>query len=237
MEFRVLKPGESGTSRAGLVGLLIPEDAGKSTSDSHVLVMVRQPNLGVHAFHLSGGQVERVYSPQEYLKLPVMAQPQPLSVAARRWRIAGYAVLVALLAVLTGFGIAGVTGLVSMRVVLTGSMVPTINPGDLIVTVNDNLLAPREGDVVVYTGRTFEGKAIAPFAHRIIGGNATEGWIVKGDANPLADVQRPTETDIESVVVATVPVVGRFINVQFLILLAALGFGVWLIVDGLRRRT
>ena len=237
MGFQVLKPGESGTSRAGLVGLLTPDSEQPQDSDAHVLVMVRQPRLGVDAFHVHAGKVTRVYNPHEYLELPEPPVPHMVPASVRRWRITGYVALVALLAILTVFGVAGVTGMVSLRVVLTGSMMPTINPGDLIVTVNDSLLAPREGDVVVYTGRTFEGKAIAPFAHRIIGGDAEQGWIVKGDANPTADVQRPTETDIESVVVATIPAIGRFINVQFLILLAALGFGVWLIVDGLRRRT
>ncbi len=237
MEYRVLKPRESGTSSAGLVGLLTPDPDAAAKADGHVLIMVRQPRLGVDAFHIHGGRVERVFSPEEFVSLPQMQRAPVTSPAARRWRFVGYGLLIALLALLSAFGIAGVTGVVSLRVVLTGSMVPTINPGDLIITVNDNLVEPHKGDVVVYTGRTFEGKAVAPFAHRIIGGDAETGWIVQGDANPLPDVQHPLAADIESVVVGVIPVIGRFINVQFLILVVALGFGVWLIVDGLRRRT
>jgi signal peptidase len=237
MEYRVIKPHESGTSRAGLVGLVSPDAGSEAESDSHLLIMVRQPHLGVDAFHVHHGRIERVIAPEEYVSLPQMQRPEPVAPSVRRWRIAGYAALIVLLAILTTFGIAGVTGVVSLRVVLTGSMVPTINPGDLIITVNDNLITPHKGDVVVYTGRTFEGKAVAPFAHRIIGGDAETGWIVQGDANPLPDVQHPKAEDIESVVVGTIPLIGRFINVQFLILVVALGFGVWLIVDGLRRRT
>lgn len=237
MEFRVLKPLEPGTSRAGLVGLLTPDPDAAAKADSHVLIMVRQPHLGVDAFHVHRGNVERVFAPEEFVSVPQMQRPQPVSPASRRWRFAGYSLLIALLAILTVFGIAGVTGVVSLRVVLTGSMAPTINPGDLIITVNDNLIDPHQGDVVVYTGRTFEGKAVAPFAHRIIGGDAETGWLLQGDANPVPDVQRPQAADIESVVVGVIPLIGRFINVQFLILVVALGFGVWLIVDGLRRRT
>lgn len=237
MEYRVLKPRESGTSSAGLVGLLTPDPDAAAKADGHVLIMVRQPRLGVDAFHVHAGRVERVFAPEEFVSLPQMQRPSVASPAARRWRFAGYALLIAFLALLSVFGIAGVTGVVSLRVVLTGSMMPTINPGDLIITVNDNLVEPHRGDVVVYTGRTFEGKAVAPFAHRIIGGDAETGWIVQGDANPLPDVQHPLAADIESVVVGVIPVIGRFINVQFLILVVALGFGVWLIVDGLRRRT
>jgi hypothetical protein len=131
MEYRVIKPIESGTSRAGLVGLVSPNKESAAESDSHLLIMVRQPHLGVDAFHVHHGRIERVIAPEEYVSLPQMQRPEPVAPSVRRWRLAGYAALIVLLAILTTFGIAGVTGVVSLRVVLTGSMVPTINPGDL----------------------------------------------------------------------------------------------------------
>jgi hypothetical protein len=88
--------------------------------------------------------------------------------------------------------LAGVTKTFSARVVLTGSMVPAINPGDVILVVNDKIKSPTLGDVVVYTGSRFDGTKVADFSHRIIGGSESKGWIVQGDANPSPDTQRPT---------------------------------------------
>jgi len=50
---------------------------------------------------------------------------------------------------------------------------------------------PHKGDVVAYQGRRFDGSKVGVFSHRIIGGNQASGFIVKGDANPSPDVQRP----------------------------------------------
>lgn len=126
------------------------------------------------------------------------------------------------------------THLVDARVVLTGSMVPAINPGDVVVAVSPQRKAPKIGDVVVYTGRRFDGTKVADFSHRIIAGDAKSGFTVKGDHNPTPDVQKPTIKDISGVVLFTIPFVGRILNPQALLLLFILGFGIWLIVDAFR---
>jgi signal peptidase I len=133
--------------------------------------------------------------------------------------------------------LAGVTETVSARVVLTGSMVPAINPGDVIVVVNDTYKEPKLNDVVVYMGSRFDGTKVASFAHRIIDGNATNGWVVKGDANPAPDTQLPTAKDIEGVVVGKIPSIGRFLTPQFLVLLGIVLFGGWLVLDGTRKKS
>jgi signal peptidase I len=126
------------------------------------------------------------------------------------------------------------TSVLSFNIILTGSMEPTIKPGDMIVTVNDRYLTPKLNDVVVYQGKRFDGTEVAPFAHRIIGGNQSVGWIMKGDANPSPDVQKPTPADILGVVVATIPNVGYFLNWKLLILLAVVFVSIFLTKEILR---
>ena len=123
---------------------------------------------------------------------------------------------------------------IDTRVVLTGSMVPTINPGDVIFTAPVSRISPKINDVVVYSGKRFDGSPVAPFAHRIIGGTPSAGFEMKGDANPEADVQRPKLSEIEGVVFFKVPFVGKLLQPQTMMLLLLSGFGVWLIIGAFR---
>jgi hypothetical protein len=116
-------------------------------------------------------------------------------------------------------------------------MVPAINPGDVIMVVNDKIKSPMLGDVVVYTGSRFDGTKVADFSHRIIGGSESKGWIVQGDANPSPDTQRPTSKEIQGVVVGRIPSIGRFLTPQFLVLLGIVMFGGWLVLDGVRKES
>ncbi|MEN9751896.1 MAG: hypothetical protein RLZZ600_943 [Actinomycetota bacterium] len=233
MFLRILRPHESGSYRAGLVGVLFPSRESSQSSDSRVLVTIREPKKSNVSFLLAEDQVYEVNKPQDFVE---SVESDPFTPAKAKSVWIGYTIGSVVVGLLVILGIAGFAGLFSIRVVLTGSMVPAINPGDAIVTVSDSLRAPVEGDVVVYTGRRLDGTPVASFAHRIIGGAAETGWIVKGDANPQPDTQHPKAADIESVVITTIPVIGRFFNVQMLIMLVALVFGIWLIVDGVRDR-
>jgi len=123
---------------------------------------------------------------------------------------------------------------IDTRVVLTGSMVPTINPGDVIFTAPVSRISPKINDVVVYSGKRFDGTPVAPFAHRIIGGSPLAGFEMKGDANTEADVQRPKLSEIEGVVFLKVPFVGKLLQPQTMMLLLLSGFGVWLIIGAFR---
>lgn len=145
-------------------------------------------------------------------------------------KVAGWA-MVSILLLFTG---ANVTGFVDSRIVLTGSMTPAINPGDLVLSTSPTRLAPEKGDVVIYTGKKFDGSTVAPFAHRIIGGDAVNGFEVKGDNNPDPDVQKPVLSEIEGVIFLTIPLVGKLLSPQVFILLLLCGFGIWLIVDAFR---
>ena len=126
------------------------------------------------------------------------------------------------------------TQIVQAKVVLTESMQPVINPGDLLVSVPPRFNSPQIGEVVIYTGKKFDGTVVASFAHRVIGGDASSGYIVKGDANDLADVQRPIISEIEGVVLFNIPKVGLLLNPQTMSLLLVFLIGIWFVAKGVR---
>lgn len=74
-----------------------------------------------------------------------------------------------------------------MAAVPTGSMVPVLNPGDLIVVLPTWAVhSPGLDDIVIF--RTKEDQDW--IVHRIVDGNTTEGFVTKGDANQTPDPDR-----------------------------------------------
>ena len=144
--------------------------------------------------------------------------------------ISGYLVAI-LLIVFAGFSF---TGNVKARIVLTGSMSPAINVGDVIVTVPITQKAPQIDDVIAYQAKRFNGENVAVFSHRIIGGDIENGFIVKGDANKSPDPQKPKAADILGVVLFTIPFVGNLLTPKALFLLLPCAFGLWLIMDAMK---
>jgi signal peptidase I len=116
-------------------------------------------------------------------------------------------------------------------------MAPTINPGDIILTVSPEKKTPVVGDVVAYTAKRFNGDPVGVFSHRIIGGDLVSGFIVKGDANPSPDVQRPKVEDIGGVVFFVIPFIGRLLTRQALFILVPCIFGFWLVIDALKNES
>lgn len=229
------------TNRDGLVGISFTPYGEQLDPEMRVLVTLRLEGekdfsilMDVDTETNKPRLIERDINAEEYLSGATFIGGK-LEIEKRNWT---QQIIATVFLVLMGtIMIAGITKTVSARVVLTGSMVPAINPGDVILVVNDNFRAPKLDDVVVYMGTRFDGTNVASFAHRIIGGNALEGWQVKGDANPSPDTQRPTSEEIEGVVVGTIPGVGRFLTPQFLILLGIVIFGGWLVLDGVRKES
>jgi signal peptidase len=69
----------------------------------------------------------------------------------------------------------------------TGSMAPTMEPGDGFVALPPALTGGvSEGDVVVFDAQTIEGGELT--THRVVG-RTSEGYITRGDANPFTDQQ------------------------------------------------
>ncbi len=151
-------------------------------------------------------------------------------VVNRSFRIATWS----LLSILSISTILLVTNVAQARVVLTDSMSPAIEPGDVVISVGANLKSPKVGDVVTYIGKKFDGTPVAPFTHRVIGGDLTSGLVVKGDNNENADVQRPALNDLQGVVLFTIPIVGLLLTPQNLTLILFAFFGLWLIFDSFR---
>ncbi len=94
-------------------------------------------------------------------------------------------------------------GCTTLTVVSGHSMEPTYFTGDLVVA---RCGTPRVGDVVVYHP---PGMGKARVIHRLIGGDGTSGWTVKGDNNTFVDPFSPTDSNVVGIAVLHIPEVGR----------------------------
>ena len=67
----------------------------------------------------------------------------------------------------------------------TGSMAPTLDPGDGFIAVPAALAGPvDDGDVVTFRAEELQGGGLT--THRIVG-QTDRGYVTKGDANPFTD--------------------------------------------------
>lgn len=67
----------------------------------------------------------------------------------------------------------------------TGSMAPTMEPGDGFIAVPTAVAGEiQEGDVIVFEATTLNGGGLT--THRVVG-ETEQGYITKGDANPTTD--------------------------------------------------
>jgi signal peptidase len=110
-------------------------------------------------------------------------------------------------------------------------MAPTISAGDIVFLNPSNANIPQKDDIVTYTGRRFDGTAVGSFTHRIVGGDAENGFLLKGDGNVNPDVQRVKPTDIVGKVVFVLPYIGQFLTPTKLFTLIPFIFILWLMVD------
>jgi signal peptidase I len=149
---------------------------------------------------------------------------------ARSIKLVGYVFVTVMLT----FSVLSFAGITKARIVLTESMQPTINPGDIVLSLNPERLPPKVGDIVTYTGRRYDGTAVASFTHRVMSGDAQNGFVMKGDNNPAPDTQQPTLADISGVVFYTIPIIGKLLTPRGLLVLVPSIFGLWLVIDALR---
>lgn len=201
-------------------------------TDLNVLISVTLSEESESKLVTSTGVVEtnrdHFFSPVEKRSDPIKHKERKIiKIAVKAF---GYFLAFTLMSVAT----LSYTGHMKARVVLTGSMKPKINPGDLIITIPLSGKVPKKGDVVAYIGRRFDGSQVGIFSHRIIGGDPKSGFLVKGDANPSPDVQRPKLNDITGIVVFVIPYIGRLLVPKTLFVLIPVGFGLWFIWDALK---
>jgi hypothetical protein len=203
-----------------------------SKTDTNVLITVSS-NAGERTVLITGDKLI-----ESKAKLFVQAPVERVVAGTQKWRVqlmaglkwSGYVGA----AVLMTFSVLSFSGVMKARIVLTGSMEPAISVGDIILTTPTSRLTPKQGDVVAYTAKRFDGSPVGVFSHRIIGGDAQTGFIVQGDANPNPDVQRPLIPDIEGTVVFVIPLLGKILAPRTLFILVPLIFGFWLIMDALK---
>ena len=148
----------------------------------------------------------------------------------RAMTISGYSIAIILL-MFSGLSLGGV---VKARIVLTGSMEPSISAGDIIITTPISRKEPMVGDVIAYQAKRFNGENVAVFSHRIISGDIQNGFVVKGDANKTPDNQKPKAPDILGVVIFVIPFLGNILTPKALFLLVPCIFGLWLIMDAMK---
>lgn len=201
-------------------------------SDSKVLVTVSNAN-GEKTVLITPTDIAPtksklfVQAPPERIATPTQARNRRLSNIVK---YIGYA----LSAILISFSVLSASGFIKARIVLTGSMEPTIKPGDIVILAPTPRTQPELGDIAAYTARRFSGEEVGVFTHRIIGGDPVNGFIMKGDANPSPDVQKPKLEDISGVVFFVIPFVGKLMSMKMLMILIPVGVGIWLIIDTLK---
>lgn len=142
----------------------------------------------------------------------------------RLGQVAGWAALVGFIVLLWPSHLGGCT---TLTIVTGHSMEPTLQPGDLAVA---RCGEPQVGDVVAY--RPFPDKTPVVI-HRIIGGDAVNGWLLQGDNNHFDDPFKPVAAQVKGVMVASVPTVGAVLSflaspiMWVSLLLAAAAFYLW----------
>jgi len=203
-----------------------------SRPDSNILVTISNES----------GEHSVLVTPQNIIdskaKVFVQAPPERIvtGVSKTRRRIGnffvgfGYALAIVLLT----FSGASATGLVKARIVLTGSMAPTINPGDIVITTPPLRDPPKLHSIIAYEARRFDGAPVGVFTHRIIGGDPVSGFIMKGDHNPHPDVQRPKGLDVLGTVIFVIPFIGNLLTKKALFIIVPTAVGLWFLFDTLK---
>lgn len=114
------------------------------------------------------------------------------------------ALLVAIVVPFVVFAIPQTIGAEESFVVLSGSMEPTLSPGDVVIV--DASAPITAGDVITYT----TGSGAVPTTHRVTAVLA-DGYQTKGDANENVDQGVVAADAVIGRVVLTVPLVGHIL--------------------------
>lgn len=101
-------------------------------------------------------------------------------------RILYFGLIAALGLVILSLTLGGLLGQpILLGYVETGSMEPSISPGDGFVSIPAEITGPiKEGDVVIFRAPADQDQGLT--THRVVG-QTNQGYITKGDANPFTD--------------------------------------------------
>jgi signal peptidase I len=137
--------------------------------------------------------------------------------------------LVALAVVLAGWALVlrpqSLGGPAGYVLVSGTSMEPKYHTGDMVLVLRQSHYAV--GDVIAYRVPKGDVAAGAQVIHRIIGGNATTGFVVQGDNRSAPDVWRPRPSDIVGAKTLRIPnaiVVLQYLRSPFVLALLAACF-------------
>ncbi|WP_454050945.1 S24/S26 family peptidase [Cellulomonas sp. Marseille-Q8402] len=134
--------------------------------------------------------------------------PAPRTPRDRLRSALGWAGTAGIVAVLVWFGWPSTLGGCTTLTIVSGhSMEPTYYTGDLVVS---RCGSPAVGDVVVYTPPDLERGRII---HRVVGGDAADGWVIQGDNNDFLDPWRPHAADVLGIARLHVPGLGRVASI------------------------
>jgi signal peptidase I len=126
--------------------------------------------------------------------------------AGRARRLLRAGVLVAVGAALWSAWPVSLGGATAYIEVAGTSMLPTYHPGDLVITRSRS--SYQVGNPVVYRVPRGEVGAGQRVVHRIVGGDGSTGYQMRGDHNAFIDPWVPHQQDMVGRVVLRVPVAG-----------------------------
>ena len=145
--------------------------------------------------------------------------------------------LVVLLAVVIPFVIYAVPGVIGAEhsfVVLTGSMAPAIQPGDVVIVDETDPGAVGTGDVITFVREGSE----TPVTHRVVGvqgEGADRQFETKGDANEDVDASTVPAGNVLGTVLVTIPYIGYVIQAvnsrEGFLLLVAIPIGLLIVTE------
>ena len=147
--------------------------------------------------------------------------------ALRRWLSILLAAVFVLPAVLSIFGV------ISIRAVLSDSMAPKINVGDVVVTANWQ--TPGLNEVAIYHQRDTSGAIKQDVVHRVITISMEGDYQFKGDNNESIDALVVAREDIVGTVFMKVPMIGGLFTPVGIISIVLFAGGVYAVLLGIRK--
>jgi len=125
--------------------------------------------------------------------------------------VLGLLVLLALVIPFVIYAVPAVIGAQYSFVVLSGSMSPAIDPGDVVIVGEVDPATVAEGDVITFV----RGDADAPVTHRVIGVEEAGSGLAfetMGDANREPDANPVPAANVIGAVVLTIPYIGYVVQ-------------------------
>ncbi len=137
----------------------------------------------------------------------------------RALHVAGAVLFVALLVPFLVFAVPDVAGADESYVVLSDSMNPTIDAGDVVIVEENDPSSIEEGDVLTFDAADPEefdaGDGTSIVTHRVVDIEQTDDgleFVTQGDANNAPDGSAVEEEQVIGVVAFSIPYIGRVIS-------------------------